>query len=164
MSLHPANRGKHHHTRATAAAALRSPGISDPNPSAAAATLSYTAAAHSAAASALARTARCDAEQPGALLLPTYSIRRTIWLLWFQGWAEAPWLVQEVAKSWKRHNPGWEVVQLDSSNLSKFMDTSFLFNPEHKMQPAAMSDMVSDSVLLYVTWPFLVFMDGVGFF
>lgn len=79
----------------------------------------------------------------GAMLLPTYHVRRTVWLLWFQGWGSAPWLVQEVAKSWERHNPGWEVVRLDKQNLGKYMNTKFLFDPANKLQAAAQSDLVS---------------------
>lgn len=41
---------------------------------------------------------------------------KKIWILWLQGWDEAPWLQQNVKESWKLHNPEWEVICIDEKN------------------------------------------------
>jgi hypothetical protein len=38
---------------------------------------------------------------------------KTIWLLWLQGWDNAPWVPKQVAKSWEKLNPGWEIKLID---------------------------------------------------
>jgi hypothetical protein len=47
--------------------------------------------------------------------------QRVIWLLWLDGWAAAPWLVREAARSWAFHNPGWSVVLLDNASLEYYV-------------------------------------------
>ena len=34
---------------------------------------------------------------------------KTIWILWLQGWENAPWLQQRVAESWIKNNPDWSI-------------------------------------------------------
>ena len=46
---------------------------------------------------------------------------KIIWLLWYQGWEHAPWISQNVLKSWKRHNPDWQVILVSKDNLSGFV-------------------------------------------
>lgn len=41
---------------------------------------------------------------------------KIIWILWFQGWDNAPWLSKKCAESWKKLNPGWEVRMIDEKN------------------------------------------------
>jgi hypothetical protein len=48
---------------------------------------------------------------------------RTIWFLWFQGLASAPQIVQRCYESWVANNPGWNVILLDQSNLSTYLQT-----------------------------------------
>lgn len=43
---------------------------------------------------------------------------KTIWLLWMQGWDNAPWIIQQVRKSWELLNPKWNVELVSSDNLS----------------------------------------------
>lgn len=42
---------------------------------------------------------------------------KPIFMLWFQGWQQAPKIVKQCALSWQRHNPDWQVVRLDSQTL-----------------------------------------------
>lgn len=51
------------------------------------------------------------------------NMSRTVWILWLQGWDDAPWLVQQVAMSWERHNPGWTIVRLDNTSISTHIRT-----------------------------------------
>jgi len=41
------------------------------------------------------------------------TINKTIWMLWFQGWESAPWLIQNARKSWEIHNTNWNIIFLD---------------------------------------------------
>ena len=68
-----------------------------------------------------------------------------IWLLWFQGWKQAPPLAHECARSWIRLNPGWTVVLLDEANLSEHVDIllpSKRWSLLIRRYPAAASDLV----------------------
>ena len=47
---------------------------------------------------------------------------RTIWCLWFQGWADAPDLVKACAASWRRHNPDWNLHLLSGDTLAAYLD------------------------------------------
>ena len=38
---------------------------------------------------------------------------KIVWLLWLQGWDQAPWVPRQVAESWKKFNPGWDVRMID---------------------------------------------------
>lgn len=42
-------------------------------------------------------------------------IPRTIWFLWFQGLANAPYVVRKCHESWVARNPSWRVVTLDEA-------------------------------------------------
>ena len=46
---------------------------------------------------------------------------RVIWILWLQGWGEAPELVKKVAGSWEKLNPEWTVIKLDENKLSQYV-------------------------------------------
>ena len=46
---------------------------------------------------------------------------KTIWLLWFQGWENAPELVKQVRQSWQHHNPCWKIMSLDQHNLKDYL-------------------------------------------
>ena len=83
----------------------------------------------------------------GGVAPPTAEQSRpmVIWLLWFQGWKQAPPLAHECARSWIRLNPGWTVVLLDEANLSEHVD--ILLPSERwslliRRYPAAASDVV----------------------
>jgi len=51
---------------------------------------------------------------------------RTVWLLWWDGWAHAPWLAQQVAASWEAHNPGWAVQRLDARDVTRLLHVPYL--------------------------------------
>lgn len=50
------------------------------------------------------------------------AIPRILWLYWAQGWAHAPDLVRECARSWEATNSDWEVRRLDAASASDWMD------------------------------------------
>lgn len=45
---------------------------------------------------------------------------KTIWMLWFQGMDQAPYIVRKCYDSWVERNQGWDVVFLDKDLLAKF--------------------------------------------
>eukprot|EP01084_Bolivina_argentea_P072123 130998_1 len=51
-------------------------------------------------------------------------IVKTIWILWFQGWTNAPIIPRIVLQSWKYFNEkDWEIIQLSSDNLHLYVNT-----------------------------------------
>lgn len=42
---------------------------------------------------------------------------KPIFMLWFQGWGQAPPICKACVRSWKQLNPGWQVVLLDCHTL-----------------------------------------------
>jgi hypothetical protein len=50
------------------------------------------------------------------------TINKTIWMLWFQGWESAPWLIQNARKSWEIHNTNWNIIFLDEKNIYNYLD------------------------------------------
>tara|TARA_B100001741_G_scaffold162921_1_gene134684 strand:- start:8717 stop:9463 length:747 start_codon:yes stop_codon:yes gene_type:complete len=68
---------------------------------------------------------------------------KIIWLLWYQGWEHAPWISQNVLKSWKRHNPDWQVILVSKDNLSGLVTIEEKPNRSH----AAFSDVVRLNLL-----------------
>ena len=51
----------------------------------------------------------------------TATIPRTVWTLWYQGLAAAPLVVRRCIDSWIEQNPTWNVVVLDSDNLTDYV-------------------------------------------
>ena len=47
---------------------------------------------------------------------------KKIWFLWFQGYENAPFLVEQCLKSWKNNNPSWEIVFLHENNLNDYIN------------------------------------------
>ena len=50
---------------------------------------------------------------------------KDIYILWYQGFDEAPDLVNKCVKSWKYYNPDWNIILLDETNYDKYTDIKF---------------------------------------
>ena len=73
-------------------------------------------------------------------------INKTIWLLWLQGWDEAPWLPQQVKKSWEIQNPDWKVELVNRDNLKDYVtDIDYVY--QDSISPQAKSDIIRLSLL-----------------
>ena len=48
-------------------------------------------------------------------------IPRKIWILWYQGLSQAPFMVKACIDSWIRENPNWDITILDTENLSEYI-------------------------------------------
>ena len=75
---------------------------------------------------------------------PDAGLNRVVWLLWLQGWESAPYVAQCVLRSWRAHNPGWQIVTLDRNNLYQFVSRSLL---PAAWAPQAWSDVIRLSLL-----------------
>lgn len=45
-----------------------------------------------------------------------------LFILWFQGFDNAPYIVKWCVSSWKHYNPTWNIVLLDNENLKDYVD------------------------------------------
>lgn len=48
-------------------------------------------------------------------------MNKTIFILWFQGFENAPEVVKTCLKSWKRYNKNWNIIELTNDNLDKYV-------------------------------------------
>ena len=55
-------------------------------------------------------------------------MNKTIFILWFQGFENAPEVVKTCLKSWKRYNNDWKIIELDENNLKKYIDLDNIIN------------------------------------
>ena len=55
---------------------------------------------------------------------------KIIYLLWFQGFDNAPEIVNKCVYSWKYYNPDWNIILLDHKNLINYINliTVMLFH------------------------------------
>ncbi len=70
---------------------------------------------------------------------------KIIWVLWFQGWETAPWLVRKCLASWQVHNPGWDVRALDARTLQVYIELPDFDG--RTIGPAALSDIIRIGLL-----------------
>lgn len=50
--------------------------------------------------------------------------------MWYQGFADAPPLVQACLESWRRLNPDWRIVPLNRTSLAEWIDLEQAIDPE----------------------------------
>lgn len=71
---------------------------------------------------------------------------KTIWLLWFQGWDNAPKVVLDVKQSWIKWNPDWKVQTISDVELSTLLPGVMESLPAN-IKLAAKSDVVRLNLL-----------------
>lgn len=77
-----------------------------------------------------------------------HSDNKHIWLLWLQGWENAPWLQRQVEQSWRLHNPGWMVHLVSLSTVAEYVqDIPYIYDKTKTIPHAAMSDIIRLSLL-----------------
>ena len=75
-------------------------------------------------------------------------MEKNIFLLWIQGWDNAPWLQKKVLKSWKINNEGWNIELIDINNLKNYTkDIDYIYDPSKKISYQAKSDIIRLSIL-----------------
>lgn len=76
-------------------------------------------------------------------------MNKTIWILWFQGWKNAPVVSLKCLETWKENNPGWNIIELDEQNLSQYINLDE-FIPDIKKKNislTALSDIIRIDLL-----------------
>lgn len=81
-------------------------------------------------------------------MLKNKSFNRTIWMLWLQGWENAPPLVQQCAQTWQIRNPGWKVKKLDRSDVDALWTKDQELQVAAKMPESALADLVRMKLLV----------------
>jgi hypothetical protein len=75
-------------------------------------------------------------------------LNKTIWLLWLQGWDNAPWLVRQVAESWEINNPDWNIEYITLDNLHKYVhDIDYIYDKAKEIGPQHKADIIRLSLL-----------------
>jgi hypothetical protein len=73
---------------------------------------------------------------------------KIIWILWLQGWENAPWLQQQVAESWIKNNPDWTIKLINEEQaLILLPDIKYMYDPNKTITPQAKSDIIRISLL-----------------
>jgi Capsular polysaccharide synthesis protein len=52
---------------------------------------------------------------------PAPALPKIIWMLWHQGWDQAPAIAHAARRSWAGRNPEWELRALDRTSLATFL-------------------------------------------
>jgi mannosyltransferase OCH1-like enzyme len=73
---------------------------------------------------------------------------RVIWMLWFQGWEQAPHLQKQCLQSWQLYNPSWEVKAITSNDLPAVLEDDFEVYEKLKKDNADNFPMQAQSDLL----------------
>lgn len=55
---------------------------------------------------------------------------KNIFICWFQGFDNAPVIVQKCLQSWIHYNPSWSIIKLDNTNLSEYVDLDKFIDPQ----------------------------------
>jgi hypothetical protein len=77
------------------------------------------------------------------------SLPKIVWMLWLQGWSQAPDIVRACLQTWKYHNPGWEIHALTNSSIPEFLDVTEVLSPiaGKPVQHEALSDVIRIALL-----------------
>ncbi len=65
---------------------------------------------------------------------------KNIWMLWLQGFAQAPPLIEKCVDSWRRHNPDWTLHLVTQENVTTYLDATLcdqIFNTPFSVQKQA---------------------------
>src|SRR5262249_37436294 len=75
-------------------------------------------------------------------------IPKIIWMMWLQGFAKAPCLVQRCAVSWSTHNPDWKINHLDGDNLQEYVNVDeFVGRNRKTISIQALSNVIRINLL-----------------
>jgi len=69
-------------------------------------------------------------------------IPKSLYLLWYQGWDQAPPIVKKCLTTWQTKNPNWNIHLLDASNLSHYINLPRDFLQYEGLPLCALSDVI----------------------
>ena len=67
---------------------------------------------------------------------------KTIYIVWFQGFGNAPEIVKKCVHSWRYYNPDWNIELIDDENLINFFDLESYVSNYKTINKTALSDIV----------------------
>ena len=67
---------------------------------------------------------------------------KQLFIYWDQGFENSPKLVQKCLLTWKKHNPTWNIIELDNTNLSQYIDLKPELHENIHITKASMSDII----------------------
>jgi hypothetical protein len=73
---------------------------------------------------------------------------QTIYILWFQGFQNAPDVVKKCVDSWKYYNPDWNIILLDEDNYRQYVDLDKHLDMKNKNIPLTQLSDIIRSLLL----------------
>ncbi len=78
----------------------------------------------------------------------TVGLPKIIWLLWLQGWDEAPPVARACLQSWRRLNPGWDVRAIDGLGVAQYVSPqTFAQIAAIPKEPEAFADQIRIELL-----------------
>jgi hypothetical protein len=51
-----------------------------------------------------------------------FYITKNIFILWLQGFENAPPIIKKCVKTWEKHNKNWNIIKLDEKNLTEYVN------------------------------------------
>ena len=82
------------------------------------------------------------------LFLSINNRKKTIWILWLQGWDKIPEVVRLNLLSWRKYNKDWKIELLSESNLFNYIDLpEYILEKRRQKKIKAYSDIIRLSVL-----------------
>ena len=75
------------------------------------------------------------------------NFKKIIWILWYQGWANAPKIILECKDSWIEKNPDWEVRLLDKNSIDSYKEIKKCKRLFNNLSIAHISDLIRLSLL-----------------
>jgi hypothetical protein len=75
-------------------------------------------------------------------------MNKNIYILWFQGFENSPEIIKRCVESWKHYNPDWNIILLDNTNLSNYINLEEYIDITNKdINYTALSDVVRVALL-----------------
>lgn len=78
-------------------------------------------------------------------IINIYIMIKKLFILWFQGFNNAPHIIKKCVNSWKYYNPDWEIILIDNNNIKTYINTyidKYNYFCNLKIQKCHLSDIV----------------------
>ena len=73
---------------------------------------------------------------------------KIIYILWFQGFNNAPYIVKQCVESWKHYNKNWQIILLDRTNINQYINLkNYIDLSNKKLLLAHESDIIRLCIL-----------------
>jgi len=76
------------------------------------------------------------------------NIPKTIWILWLQGFKNAPEIVKKCVATWERANEKWRIIKIDKYSLKEYVKIEKILDSNEKnIEKSDISDAVRIKIL-----------------